>query len=320
MSAGASGGPYRAQAPHLGHPAGADLTHAVMNALPAKAIDGPVGDSRDDPGKHPRPVPRRFKRSAQWRIAQKVLFELAWPAGCPDALWLSSSHGVWIAYQDGTRLRRYGLHSRYGRQGMNMRFSRRTVWTAVLTTIVVGLVVAVGVGVGIVRRWPVARTWAQGLIGAGDIESARRAVAQVGAQFRDDRILQLSRTGEGLAGLAALAGNPELAAVRKWTAATPALGPLVQNGSYQKALEEAVRQNVPNIARIRLDQVASPEARALLAEVQQVVARNPQGAEAASTVNTNVLNLLKSAAFGRLRQNPGFARFLSGTEPAKEAE
>ncbi len=123
-----------------------------------------------------------------------------------------------------------------------------------------------------------------------------------------------------MTGLAALAGNPEMAEVLKWTAAIPALGPLVQNGGYQKALEEAVRQNVPNIAQIRLDQVASPEVRTLLAEVQQVVAKNPQAAEAASTVNANVLNLLKTEAFARLRQNPGFSRFLSGAEPTKEPE
>jgi hypothetical protein len=157
-------------------------------------------------------------------------------------------------------------------------------------------------------------------MGAGDIDAARRVVAQVGTRLGDDRVVQLSRTGEGIAGLAALAGNPELTAVLKWTAAIPALGPLVQNGGYQKALEEAVRQNVPNIAQIRLDQVASPEVRAALAEVQQLVARNPQGAEAASTVNANVLNLLKSEAFARLRQNPDFARLLSATKSVKEAE
>lgn len=201
-----------------------------------------------------------------------------------------------------------------------MRFSKRTVRTAVVTSVVVGLAVTVGVGVGIVKLWPVARTWAQKVIGAGDIDSARRVVAQVGARLGDDRIVQLSRTGEGIAGLAALAGNPELAAVLKWTVAIPALGPLVQNGSYQQALEEAVRQNVPNITQIRLEQVASPEVRALLADVQQVVAKNPQGAEAVSTVNTNVLSLLKSEAFARLRQNPDFARLLSGTVPVKEAE
>jgi hypothetical protein len=94
----------------------------------------------------------------------------------------------------------------------------------------------------------------------------------------------------------------------------------VQSGGYQKALEEAVRQNVPSIAQIRLDQVASPEVRAVLAEVQQAVAKNPQGAEAAATVNPDVLTLLKSEAFARLRQNPGFSRLLAGPEPAREAE
>jgi hypothetical protein len=201
-----------------------------------------------------------------------------------------------------------------------MHFTRKAVWVAIVTTLVVGLVVTVGVAVGIVKIWPVARTWAQNALGAGNVDAARRVVAQVGVRLGDDRIVQLSRTGEGIAGLAGLAGNPELVQVLKWTAAVPALGPLLQNGNYQKALEEAVRQNVPNIAQIRLDQVASPEVRAQLAEVQQVVAKNPQAAAAASAVNANVLNLLKTEAYARLRQNPGFALLLSGAEPAKAAE
>jgi hypothetical protein len=196
-----------------------------------------------------------------------------------------------------------------------MRFKKKAVLAVMATSLVVGLVVIVGIGVGIVKLWPVARTWTRNALGASDIGAAQRAVAQAG-----DRILQLGRAGEGTAALAALTGNPELAQVLKWTAAIPALGPLVQNGGYQKALEEAVRQNVPSIAQIRLDQVASPEVRALLAEVQQVVAKSPQGAEAASTVNPNVLTWLKSEAFARLRQSPGFSRFLSGPEPAREAE
>jgi hypothetical protein len=199
-----------------------------------------------------------------------------------------------------------------------MRFTKRKALAAIVATLVVSLVVVVGVGFGIVRLWPVARTWAQNALGGSGINAARQVVAQVGARLGNDRIVQLSRTGQGVAGLAALAGNPELAEVLKWIAATPALGPLVQNGSYQKALEEAVRQKVPNIAQIKLDQVASPEARALLAEVQQAVATNPQGAEAASTVNANVLNLLKSEAFARLSQNPDFSRLLSSAAPAKE--
>ncbi len=201
-----------------------------------------------------------------------------------------------------------------------MHFTKKAVWVAIVTTLVVGLVVTVGVAVGIVKFWPVARAWAQNALGASNVDAARRVVAQVGVRLGDDRIVQLSRTGEGIAGLAGLAGNPELAQVLKWTAAVPALGPLLQNGNYQKALEEAVRQNVPNIAQIRLDQVASPEVRAQLAEVQQVVGKNPQAAAAASTVNANVLNLLKTEAYARLRQSPGFALFLSGAEPTMEPE
>lgn len=189
-----------------------------------------------------------------------------------------------------------------------------------MATLVLGVVIVTGLGVGIVKVWPVARSWTQNALGSGSIEGARRVVAQVGATLGDDRIVQLSRTGEGIVGLAAMAGNPYLVELLKLTAAMPALGPLVQNGGYQKALEEAVRQNVTNIAQIKLDQVASPEVRALLAEVQQVVAKNPQASEAASTVNANMLNLLKSEAFVSLRQNPDFARLMSGPAPTKEAE
>jgi hypothetical protein len=99
-------------------------------------------------------------------------------------------------------------------------------------------------------------------------------VAQVGARPGNDRIIQLSRTGDGIG----------------------------EGARYQKALEEAMRQNITDIAQIRLDQVASPDVRALLAEVQQVIANDPQGAEAASTVN------------------PDFVRRLSATEPANETE
>ena len=201
-----------------------------------------------------------------------------------------------------------------------MRFSKRTVWAAIAIASVVGLIVIVGVGVGIVKLWPVAMVWARSAVGSSDLEAARRVVAQIGVHPGDDRILQLSRTGAGPALLAALTANSQLAELLTWTAAMPALGRLMQNGSYQKALEEAVRQNVPNIAQIRLDQVASSELRAALAEVQQVVGRNPQGAEAASTANANVLNLLKSQAFARLLQNPDFARFLSGTDPTRKTE
>ena len=201
-----------------------------------------------------------------------------------------------------------------------MRFTKKTIGAVVAATLVLGLVVIVGIGFGAVKLWPVVRTWTQNTLGVSDIDSARRVVAQVGAQLGDERIVQLSRAGADPVALAALAGNPELAGVLKWTATLPALGPLVQNGGYRQALEEAIRQNVPDIAQIRLDQVASPEVRAMVAKVQQVVAENPQGAEAASTVNANVLNLLKSEAFALLCRNPDVSRILSGPEPAKKAE
>lgn len=203
---------------------------------------------------------------------------------------------------------------------LNVRFTNKAVWAAIATFLVVGLAIALGVGIGIVKLWLAAREWAQIALGAGDFAAAPRVVAQAAAVLGDDRIARLSRTGKGMLLLSAAAANPELAEVQKWTAAMPALGPLLQNGSYQKALEEAVRQNASNIAQIRLDQVASPEVRAVRAQVLQVVAKSPQGAEAASTVSANVLNMLRSEAFAPHCQNPEFSRFLSGAAPARETE
>lgn len=201
-----------------------------------------------------------------------------------------------------------------------MNLSRKAILAVIATTFVVGLVVIVGAGIGIVKLWPVAWTWTQSALGGGDLAAVRRVVAQVGEQIGDDRIVQLSRTGESIAAFAAVAGKPGVTEILKLTAAIPALGPLLQNGAYQKALEEAVRQNVGSVAQIKIDQVTSPEVRALLLEVQQVVARNPQAAEAASVVNADVLNLLKSEAFAKLTTSPDFSRWLSASEPAKEAE
>ena len=99
------------------------------------------------------------------------------------------------------------------------------------------------------------------------MESARRVFDQAGALLGNDRLRQLSRAGEGVEGLVALAGKAKLGEAVKWTAALPALGSLVQNGGYQKAVEEAMRQNVLNITQIKLDQVSSAQARALLADV-----------------------------------------------------
>lgn len=201
-----------------------------------------------------------------------------------------------------------------------MKVTKKTVLVVIAATVVTGLVVTAGVGVVIVKLWPVARTWTQNALSSGDVAAARRMVAQVGTQLGDDRIVQLSRVGEGAVDLAALAGIPGAAEILKLTSAIPALGPLIQNGAYQKALEEVVRQNVPSIAQIRRDRVVAPEVRAVLLEVQQVVAKNPRAAEAASTVNSNVLTFLKSEAFTRLSQNPNFSRLLTAPQPAKEAE
>jgi hypothetical protein len=117
-----------------------------------------------------------------------------------------------------------------------MRFAKKAVRTAIVTTFVVSLVVTRALGRD-----------CQALACGSDLGTERnwtRRYRRAATVVAHDRLVRLSGPGEGMAGFAALAGNPELAAVLKWTAAIPALGPLVQNGGYQKALEETVRQNV----------------------------------------------------------------------------
>jgi len=164
------------------------------------------------------------------------------------------------------------------------------------------------------------RTWTAKVLETSSAFTASRALADLGNQLGDDRLSKLSRTSEAASALAALAGRTELMQLLKWTTAVPGLASFVQSGAYQQAIEEAMRQNVPNIPGISLDQVASPDTRALLADVKQVMAANPEAAEAASAVNVNLLNLLKGDAFGRLRQTPEFSRIVSGLDPARTTE
>ncbi len=179
--------------------------------------------------------------------------------------------------------------SDWDRSGCTMGFWRRIACAAIVTGMAAKLIPTVGV----VELWPVAKAWTQNVVGGRDIDAARRVAAKIRAGLGKYHVSQLNRNGVAPALSAALTGNPQLAEWLKCTAAIPSFGPSMRNGSYQKALNEAARQNVPNLAQIRFNQVAAPVMRALLVDVQRSIADHPQVAEAV----------------------PDFARFLSGAAP-----
>lgn len=109
---------------------------------------------------------------------------------------------------------------------------------AILKVLVVIAFLLAVIAVGAVKLWPVARNWTE---------------APVSGK---------SRTGPDREVLSAMTGNAGFEQILKSVAVVPELRPLVQNGSYLKVLEEAVRQNVQNLVDLKAAKIASTEVRA----------------------------------------------------------
>lgn len=182
-----------------------------------------------------------------------------------------------------------------------MRPNRKVVLIAILGSLVLGVCLAAAVAAGVARLWPLARAWTVSALGGRDAPLSLQATQLA------DRLLQLRRGGLDGAALAALAGQPGLGQLLKLIENMPALAPLVQDGAYRTALQEAARQNVRQIAEVKLEQVASPEVRDAVTRIQQALESAPPGAQAAGTVDQAVLDLLKTEAFIRLLGRPGVA-------------
>jgi hypothetical protein len=92
---------------------------------------------------------------------------------------------------------------------------------------------------------------------------------------------------------------------------------VVQNCAYLKALQEAARQNVPDIAVIDIARVASAQVRDAVAQVQQAIRNAPEVLAGAGAVHPAVVELLSSDAFGRLSRDPNFSRWMTPGGPAE---
>jgi hypothetical protein len=171
---------------------------------------------------------------------------------------------------------------------------------------VIGAILAIaGLVAGGVTFWPAGTT-------------VRSGLQQLASRVGSGPLKKLILLGVNPATLAPIAAKPELATLLDTVAAVPEIGALIRDGTYQAALREAIRQNVQSISEIRLDQVASPEARNVVAKVQAVLSKLPQGGAEAGSVNPRVLDLLQTPAFARLMQDRRFSEYLG--RPAAESE
>ncbi len=195
-----------------------------------------------------------------------------------------------------------------------MRLKRRVLLIAALTSLVLGVCLTAALVAGVARLWPVVRSWTESALGGRDAPLSSR-VAQLTA-----RLQELRRSGLDGAALAALAGEPGLQQLLKMTETVPALAPLLQDGAYQKAVQEALRQNVPQIAAVNLAQVVSPEVRDAVTRVQQALKAAPVGGQEAGTANQAVLHLLGTEAFAQLSRDPNFFRLLGSPGDTTEAK
>jgi hypothetical protein len=195
-----------------------------------------------------------------------------------------------------------------------MRLKRKVVLIAGLTCLVLGACLTALFAVGMLWLWPMARTWTESTLRGREAWSSSQVTQLTG------RLQELRRKGVDGATLAALAGEPGLAQLLRLTESVPALSSLVQDGTYQKALQEAVRQNVQQVTAVKLEQVASPEIRDAVTRVQRAFEGAPAGEKGAGTVDQAVLELLGTQAFAQICRDPNFFRLLGGLGDTAEAK
>jgi len=77
-------------------------------------------------------------------------------------------------------------------------------------------------------------------------------------------------------------------------------------------LDEAVRQNIGNLADLKADGIASPEIHLATEQVQQALKLTPGGGGIAGAVDPTILSLLKSDAFQMISKSGFIERLLGG--------
>ena len=195
------------------------------------------------------------------------------------------------------------------------RLLRITVITAV---VLVGCL-AVTLSVGAVKLWPTVRGWTEVLISGKNPQLAAELKQWTGGLV-GPRLLELSKSGLSSAVVSALSGNAGFERLLNSVAAAPSLAPLVQSGDYLKALQEAARQNVPNLADLKIDRIVAPDVRAAAEQVQQALRAAPGGGGVAGIVDPAVLQVLGSEAFQQLSRSGLLEQFFDSARQNPPAD
>jgi hypothetical protein len=193
------------------------------------------------------------------------------------------------------------------------RVPGRLLRIAILTALILAGCLIATISVGALKQWPTVRGWAGALLAGKDIPLAEQ-VRQLGSRLDDPRLSKLSQLGLDSAAVSALLGNSRFEPLLRSVAAVPELGPLIKDGTYLKVLQEAGRQNVPNLLDLKAAEIVSADVRSGAERIQQLL-RSVPGAEAIGAVEPAVVGLLSSNAFNQLCRSGFFESVFGKREP-----
>ena len=175
---------------------------------------------------------------------------------------------------------------------------RRLLRIAILTGLVlVGCLVAT-ISVGAIKVWPTVRGWAEAVLTGQEI-SLTQQVRQLASRLDDPRLSMLGQAGLNGAAVSALLNNSSFEPLLRAVRAAPELGPLIQDGTYLRVLQEAGRQRVQSLLDLKATEIVSADVRAAAERIQQFLRSEP-GAKGIGAVDPSVLGLLGSDAFQQL--------------------
>lgn len=181
------------------------------------------------------------------------------------------------------------------------------------------MLVVAGLTAAAVKVWPASRTWVREITSRQQLP-VTAALEQLAGRVGSGPLRQLITIGVNPATLASVAAKPELAVLLNAVAAAPEFGVLLRDGTYQEAIREAIRQNAQSIVQVQLDQAASPQTRAVIARVQEVLGKEPLSGATAASVNLPMLDLLQTPAFAGLMQDSKFSAYLAGPKASSELD
>lgn len=173
--------------------------------------------------------------------------------------------------------------------------------------------------IGTVKVWPIARDWALSIVSGSGVNLASQA-KEVAARLGYDRVVELARLPEDAAALKAIVARAGFQQLVASVALAPELGVLIQDGSYLKALQEAGRQNVSNVAAVQIDSTRSADVRLAVQKVQSALMAVSSTQGVVGAFEPAVVDLLGSDPFRQLCQSPAFYRIFRLTTTSGKPE